>query len=265
MSLIDNKMEKENQIPHIVHYCWYGGNTMNYILRKCVESFPKIFSLKKGRIIRWDEDNTHFDGNDYVNNLFKEKQWGFFSDYIRLKALYEYGGIYLDTDILVRKELPDFFYNADMIIGYAFDDVVCTAFVMVKPHHPFIKHLLDMFESFQSGKQYVNNGYFTQALIDFYPDFKLDGKFREFAPGCFIYPRWYFDSISYHRDGGYTIHEGMGSWHKGGFLYESVRPLVKLCRFYIKPFGVWYANRVNRKMVVQSPHFDLYKKNVSGK
>lgn len=254
-------MTQANKIPHIVHYCWYGGNSMNHILRKCVESFPKIFSVE-GKIMKWDESNTPLDNSDYVHFLFNEKKWGFFSDYLRLKALYEFGGIYLDTDILIKKAIPDSFYQADLIFGYAYDDVVGTAFIMVKPHHPFIKYLLNEFESFQLGKLFVSNEYFTEDLMSYYPNFRIDGKFREFAPNCFIYPRWYFDSVSYHRLG-YTIHEGMGSWHRGTSVYECLRPMVKLCRFYIKPFGVWYANRVNRKMVAQSSNFELYKKNIS--
>lgn len=255
-------MEKEYQIPHIVHYCWYGGNTMNYIIRKCIRSFPKIF-FKKGKVIKWNELNSRIDNNDYVRYLYNKKMWAFLSDYTRLQALYEYGGIYLDTDIFVKKSLPDSFFYANMILGYAFDDIVSTAFIMVKPRHPFIKYLLDICEKFTKGSVNVNNGYFTEALIDYFPNFKLNGKYNEFATGCFIYPRWYFDSVSYHRNGGYTIHEGMGSWHKGGTIYEILRPTVKLCRFYIKPFGVWYANRVNRKMVAQSSNFELYKKNIS--
>lgn len=33
----------------------------------------------------------------------RTKKYAFVSDYVRLKALYEYGGIYLDTDIKILK------------------------------------------------------------------------------------------------------------------------------------------------------------------
>jgi len=177
--------------------------------------------------------------------------------------LYKYGGIYLDTDIEVKKRIPESFYKADMVLGYAYDDVVCTAFIMVKPHHPFIKYLLDKLENFPPEKRMVSNGFFTQAFLDYYPDFVLDGKYREFASNCFIYPRYYFDSATFRKDGGYTVHHGMGVWHKPKWIIlRLLRPLVKLARFYITPFGVWYQNRVNKKMVMNSGTFlEIYRKN----
>lgn len=250
----------ENRIPKVIHYCWLGGGKMNHILRHCVKTFPKLM-LGGGNVIQWNESNFPAIDNPYTQELYDKKDWGFVSDYLRLKVLYEQGGIYLDTDIQVLKPLPEEWFERDMVWGYAYDDVVCTAFIMVKPKHPFIKYLLDKLESFSGGQREVSNTYFTQAFLDFYPNFRLDGKYREFAPNCFIYPRWYFDSATFRKDGGYTIHHGMGVWHKVSKLKALFRPTVKLMRFYIKPFGVWYQNRVNRKMVQNSGRFlNIYKK-----
>lgn len=250
-------------IPHIIHYCWYGGANLSHILNQCVKSFTK---LGDNQIICWNESNSHIDENELLKFLAENKDWAFVSDYVRLKALYEHGGIYLDTDIQVVKPLPKAFYDAQLILGYAYDDIVSTAFIMVQPRHPFIKYLLDMLEGFLRKKQkVVNNGYFTQALLDFYPNFRLNGKYQEFSEGCFIYPRNYFDSATFSRNAGYSIHHGMGAWHNPKSIVKRIlRPTVKLLRFYVKPFGVWYQNRVNRKMVMNSGKFlELYRRNVS--
>lgn len=100
-------------------------------------------------------------------------------------------------------------------------------------------------------------------MLDYYPNFKLDGKYREFAKRCFVYPRNYFDSATFDRNAGYCIHHGMGTWHNLSTLKRLVRPLVKLLRFYVKPFGVWYQNRVNDKMVDNAGVFkEIYLKNI---
>lgn len=223
---------------------------MNHILQKCVSTFPKLLGKNKNALIKqWNENNFFNDGNEYAKSLFEAKQWSFYSDYARLKVLYEFGGIYLDTDIEVKKEIPSSFYEADLIFGYAYDHAVCTAFIMAKSHHPFIKHLLDKLSKFPKGSLEVNNGYVSQALMEYFPNFVLDGKYKEFSPNCYIYPRWYFDSATYKNEGGVTIHHGMGSWsHKNNKLYEIFRLCIKYLRFYCKPFCVWYMNRINTKL-----------------
>lgn len=93
-------MNAVSNIPRIIHYCWLGGGEMNHILKKCVSTFD----LLEGKIIRWDENNFPKITNQYTQWLFDRKDWGFVSDYLRLWVLYEYGGLYLDTDIEVRKK-----------------------------------------------------------------------------------------------------------------------------------------------------------------
>ena len=94
----------------------------------------------------------------------------------------------------------------------------------------------------------------------------IDGNYQEFAPKNYIYPRYFFDSATYKKEGGYTIHHGVGSWSKPKWLILCwLRPYVKLLRFYVKPFGAWYQERVNKKMVARSGRFlEIYKKNNTG-
>lgn len=253
----------ESIIPHKLHFCWLGGGKMNHILSRCVKTFPRIGDVE---IICWNNDSILDVKNAYVRNMIAQKKWAFVSDYIRLKVLYEHGGIYLDTDVQVCKRIPNDFFNADMVLGYAYDDIVSTAFIMVKPHHPFIKYLLDKMDEFNDNDVVVNNGFVTNALLEYYPDFVLDGNYQEFAPKNYIYPRYFFDSATYKKEGGYTIHHGVGSWSKPKWLILCwLRPYVKLLRFYVKPFGVWYQERVNKKMVARSGRFlEIYKKNNKG-
>ena len=253
----------ESIIPHKLHFCWLGGGKMNHILSRCVKTFPRIGDVE---ITCWNNDSILDVKNAYVRNMIAQKKWAFVSDYIRLKVLYEHGGIYLDTDVQVCKRIPNEFFNANMVLGYAYDDIVSTAFIMVKPHHPFIKYLLDKMDVFNENDIVVNNGFVTNALLEYYPDFVLDGNYQEFAPKNYIYPRYFFDSATYKKEGGYTIHHGVGSWSKPKWLILCwLRPYVKLLRFYVKPFGAWYQERVNKKMVARSGRFlEIYKKNNKG-
>lgn len=99
-------------IPKILHYCWFGGGAISPENRKCMESWEKYCPDYK--IIEWNEQNFDISKNRYVQQAYEAKKYAFVSDYARLAVVYEYGGIYLDTDVeLVRPldellELPGF-------------------------------------------------------------------------------------------------------------------------------------------------------------
>src|SRR5690606_21075031 len=101
-------------IPKIIHYCWYGGKPMPQMLEYCVASWKK--HLQDYDFMLWNENNTAFDC-DFIKKAYAEKKWAFVSDYIRLKAVYDYGGIYMDTDMLLIKSLDDFLNNDCFLVA----------------------------------------------------------------------------------------------------------------------------------------------------
>ena len=69
---------------------------MNHILRQCVKSFSH---LGENEIKCWNEENSDIYEHEAIRFLVEKKDWAFVSDYVRLRVLYEHGGIYLNTDI----------------------------------------------------------------------------------------------------------------------------------------------------------------------
>ena len=101
-------------IPKIIHYCWFSGEKKPRLIRRCIRSWKKI--LPEYEIRCWDANSFDFDSVPYVKEAFRLKKWAFVSDYVRFYALYKYGGIYLDTDVEVRKRL-DSFLDTDFFCG----------------------------------------------------------------------------------------------------------------------------------------------------
>jgi len=62
-------------------------------------------------IILWDMKRFDITTNAFVNEACEKKKWAFAADYIRLYALYTEGGIYLDSDVLVKKSFDEFLDN----------------------------------------------------------------------------------------------------------------------------------------------------------
>lgn len=92
-------------IPKIIHYCWLGGNPKPESVLKCIDSWKKY--CPDYEVKEWNESNLDITINDYTKQAYEAKAWGFVPDYLRLWIIYNYGGIYLDTDVqMVRNFDP---------------------------------------------------------------------------------------------------------------------------------------------------------------
>lgn len=90
-------------IPKIIHYCWFGGGEFSDLMKECMESW-KIF-CPDYEIIEWNESNVDLSKCPYAQEALVNKKWSYVSDYVRNYVIYTYGGIYLDTDVMLKKSL----------------------------------------------------------------------------------------------------------------------------------------------------------------
>lgn len=93
------------RIPRYIHYCWFGGNEFGPKESKCIESWRRF--MPDYEIIRWDESNFDCAACDYIREAYEKKKWAFVSDYVRLKVMLEYGGLYFDTDVELIAPIDD--------------------------------------------------------------------------------------------------------------------------------------------------------------
>lgn len=90
-------------IPKVIHYCWFGGKPLPPLAERCIASWKKY--LPNYEIKRWDESNFDVNIIPYTAEAYEAKKYAFVSDYARFWILYNYGGIYFDTDVEVIKPL----------------------------------------------------------------------------------------------------------------------------------------------------------------
>ncbi len=105
-------------IPKLIHYCWFGKGKMPALADKCIKSWKKF--CPEYEIVCWTEDNFDVSQNRYVREAYEAGKWAFVSDYVRLKVIYEQGGIYLDTDVELLKPLDKLVEQGPFM---GFDDV----------------------------------------------------------------------------------------------------------------------------------------------
>ncbi|HEY1869773.1 MAG TPA: glycosyltransferase, partial [Chitinophagaceae bacterium] len=134
-------------IPKIIHYCWFGGNEIPAEYKSYIDDWK---AFHPDWVIKlWDEKNAP-EGSNYLRNSIKEKKWSNCSNFIRLYALQEYGGIYFDTDIKVIRAFDELI-NLKCFLGFESSNadsfVVNNAVMGAEPGHSFVAGCLEILES----------------------------------------------------------------------------------------------------------------------
>lgn len=130
------------EIPKIIHYCWFGGKSKPKLVRDCISSWEKY--LPDYKIIEWNEQNSDLT-HPFVKKAYYLKKWAFVADYIRLDVLYEKGGIYLDTDMMVIKSLDSLLEHI-CFMGAEDLSYINAAIMGAVPKNEFIKECLKHYD-----------------------------------------------------------------------------------------------------------------------
>lgn len=214
-------------IPKIIHYCWFGGKPKPELAVKCINSWKKYCPDYK--IVEWNEDNFDINCCDYVRDAFKEKKWAFITDYVRLFALVNQGGIYMDTDVEVVKPL-DKYLSHTAFSGFQTEDSIQTGLLACEKGYQGFKDLLDEYSarSFYKPDGTLNDTPNPVYFTDYYmkKGLKLNNHKQKVA-GFALYPIDYFCAKSYlsgkieRTKNTVTIHHFAGSWFDEKTLKRS--------------------------------------------
>ena len=226
-------------IPKIIHYCWLSDDPIPEELKEYMKSWKKL--LPEYEFIKWDFNRFPKNKSIWVAEAFDSKKYAFAADYIRLYAVYYYGGIYLDMDIEILK---------------SFNPLLCNNYIMAyeRPDQPWIEA-----GCFGAEK---NNDFIGKCLKRYENKhfIKADGSFdqlplpqvmnlvmRESGYNYKMYPWTYFTAKSY--DTGlespdkttYAIHHFAGSWKT-----DDEKKQIELARKLSKFFGIRIAHNFTK-------------------
>lgn len=215
-------------IPKKIHYVWVGKQPKSKDIKKCMKTWSKY--LGDYEIIEWNENNFDIQSNKFVKQAYENKKWAYVSDYIRAYAIYNYGGIYLDTDVLVLESLDKFLKNK-AFVGFENDIYPFTAVFGAEKGHPFVKDMLDYYNDknfeFDVNNQLanVNTKTVSDILIKKY-NCVPNNKFQILDNAITVYP----DSILCNPSkSSSTIHVFTGTWMEGAKpISKSIVKFFKL-------------------------------------
>lgn len=243
-------------IPKIIHYSWFSGEPYPQFLKECMDTWKKV--LPDYEFMLWDAEKLAACNNTFANEAVSVKKWAFAADFIRLYAVYHYGGIWLDTDIEMFKSF-DPFLNDGMFIGreyYVHNDkdgehtMVTSHCFGAEKHHPFLKECLEYYEHRHFIRSHNEN--LPQELrydmtiipmlqmrlaenYDFDSRNKVN-KLQVLTNGIHVYPYQWFDQPGYtNMDNVVCIHRVAQSWNdKAGKATRDITNLKKKTLGYLK-------------------------------
>ena len=206
-------------IPKIIHYCWFGKGNLPKLAEKCIESWKKYCPQYK--IVCWNEDNFDINQNKYAKEAYEAGKWAFVSDYVRLKVLYDEGGIYLDTDVELVKPLDKLIEDGGFM-GFDDNGVISTGLGFAcEKGNKLIEELLADYD----GISFIRN----DGTYDLTPcpdrntktmqklGFDINNQNQVFM-GIKILPEDYLCPVKYYTgkkimtDNTYSIHHFCASW-----------------------------------------------------
>ena len=150
-------------IPHIIHYCWFGGKPLPKLAKKCLASWQHYFP--GWEIREWSERNFDVHCHPYAEMAYNEKRWAYLSDIVRLIVVEKYGGIYFDTDVEVIRYHQELIESYQAWFGFELAEYVNTGLGFgAIPHHPAVQAMVHKYDNLQTivGCPQLN----TEALVE---------------------------------------------------------------------------------------------------
>mgnify|MGYP001026577617 FL=1 len=258
-------------IPKTIHYCWFGRNKKSELIEKCIKSWQKY--CPDYTIVCWDEDSFDISSNLFVKEAYENKKWAFVSDYVRLYALYNYGGIYLDTDAEILQNI-DRFLCEEAFTGYEEDVFIPAAIMGAEKGNVWIKALLEYYDD----KTFIKDN----GELDLKPNTEIitELSFKEFSfsvgdskierGNVSLFPSFYFNPYKKNNlskknkfdpltnyectKDTYVIHHNSLSWlpsksklGQATQLFKNIMRLILPLPIFIKIKRIYYKNKLDLK------------------
>ncbi|MCH5319976.1 MAG: glycosyl transferase [Paramuribaculum sp.] len=240
------------EIPKIIHYCWFGGKPIGKKAKRCIKSWKKY--LPDFEIQRWDESNFDVNMIPFTSEAYAAKKFAFLTDYARFWILYNHGGLYFDIDVELIKPLHHIVANgAFMGCERDWDPSKPAEYLGVNPGlgvggpagHPFFKKMMGFYQKRHFFDENGNPDYTTvvnlttNVLVD--SGLKNSDKIQR-VEDVNVYPRRYFCPMDIDTrqielsEDTCSIHYYNGSWLSRTERFKSkIKPIVgaRLTRFVI--------------------------------
>lgn len=249
------------KIPKTIHYCWFGNNPKSKVFEDCLVSWKEFcpdFEIKE-----WNESNTKQFENPFYKNALRKKQYAFVADYIRAMVLFEEGGVYLDTDMLLLKPIYSLLkYN--FFIGEEVQNRVNFALFGSVQGHRFLHKMIEFYN--QTEFNVFSPPVITHTFSPIINRLTITKNGIIFEPNYFYplpYEKRFENYKGFIQPESYAVHLWDHSWAKKEesgllLLFENLKIVIVDFIFYKYSFS--YFKRYSREFFRKIVHYLIAKK-----
>ena len=219
-------------IPRIVHYCWFGKGQKPQLVEQCIASWHRC--MPDWIYMEWSEDNfTIASAPLYVRQAYEARKYAFVSDYVRLWALEQYGGVYLDVDFEVYKSFEPLLDCPQKAFVGKEGSKHQPPMLGVMASEPHSRWITTMLHTYDKREFVMSDGSYDMTTNVAY--FAAAGVHKE--EWVKIYPVTYFCPIlttgeDVRNENTYCEHKGLHSWSEKenwkGKILSMVSPNMKI-------------------------------------
>lgn len=224
----------------VIHYCWFGGKPLPKLAKKCIKSWKKY--LPDYEIIEWNESNFDVNMTNFSKKAFELGKWAFVSDVARIYALKNFGGIYFDTDMILKKNI-DYLFDCEVFAGWESEYNVAVG-VLASSHKN--NELIDKLWNFYQTNDFSEENMYSLSIptiltyilkneygliSNHLENQVLNGNIKIYSRDYF-YPISCDDSPSMFTDNTCMIHYYVGSW-----ISKSDQKRIKFQMIFGKKMG----------------------------
>ncbi len=235
----------------IIHYCWFGRKEKPKLVLKCIDSWRKHmpdFELKE-----WNEDCFDINCTQYVKQAYESKKYAFVSDYVRFWVLFNFGGLYFDTDVEVIRSF-DGLLEDEAFTGFETENYVAPGLVLwcKNKGNVILKEILDAYSNTEFIKK--DGTLNTLTVCVYFTDILknhgfVKGNVKQQCGSFSIYPIEYFcpyndlTGILNITVNTYSIHWYHKTWMSKKQVFQN-----KITRILHRIFGVDFFIHIRAKI-----------------
>ena len=234
-------------IPKIFHLCWLSGDPYPKKIEFCINSWKKY--NPDYEVMIWDAKRFDVNTLPWTKQAFEAKKYAFVADYIRLYAVYNYGGIYLDSDVEVIKSFDDVLDLPYFVGSETEETSLELAAFGAEKGMPWVKTAMEWYQGRHFIKEdgsmelEVQPKIMSRVLGSKYTWTPVDKKeeVTEDSDKLFIFPCEWFSAHPFSDKGGceykvtkntHSIHHYAGQWrdedYDGGKLHKWFYKIFKI-------------------------------------